>query len=134
MHEMAICLGLLSEAARVALAHHATAVTRLSVQIGPLSGVQAPQLARAFHIARIGTLAETANLDIDATPVVVWCEPCGTETEVPPNALLCGDCGTWKVTLRSGNELLLKRVDLALADVDPHASALPPPSQGDRHV
>ena len=134
MHEMAVCQGLLSAAMQVAQAHGATALTRLSVQVGPLSGVEAPQLARAFVIARIGTPAETAKLDIEYLPVVVWCEACASETEVPPSALLCGDCGDWKVTLHSGNELLLKSVDLAVETAPAAEGASTMPSQGGNHV
>ncbi|MGB5559882.1 MAG: hydrogenase maturation nickel metallochaperone HypA [Paracoccaceae bacterium] len=134
MHELAMCQGLLSEVARLARVHGATAVTRLSVQIGPLSGVEASQLSCAFGIARIGTLAETAKLDIQVMSVGVWCEACAAETEVAPNALLCGDCGDWHVTLRSGNELLLKSVDLALETVTPAQGASTIPSWGGHHV
>lgn len=122
MHELAICRSLLSEAGRVAAAHRAAAVTRLSVAIGPLSGVEAAQLARAFDIARRGTVAEGAVLEVERTPVVVWCDRCGVESPVEPNALLCGACGTWKVGLRSGDELVLKRVTLADAPARPSVS------------
>jgi Zn finger protein HypA/HybF involved in hydrogenase expression len=33
---------------------------------------------------------------------------------VAPNALLCGKCSAWRVELKSGDELMLKRVELAL--------------------
>ena len=112
MHELSVCQGLLAEVQRVAAAHGATEVTGLVVAIGALSGVEAPLLSRAFGVARCGTIAERAVLRIDETPVVVWCGACGAETEVPANALLCGTCGTWKVDLRSGDELLLKSVEL----------------------
>lgn len=115
MHELAICQGLLTEVARVAAAHRATRVARIFVAIGPLSGVETPQLVRAFGVARTGTVAATAALVVETTPVVIWCDACERETVVPANALLCGGCGTWKIALRSGDELLLKRLELAEA-------------------
>jgi len=116
MHELSVCQSLLAEVERVADAHGATEVTGLVVAVGPLSGVEAPLLSRAFSVARAGTIAEGAMLDIEEMPVVVWCEACGTETAVAANALLCGQCGRWKVDLKSGNELLLKSVELATAE------------------
>tara|TARA_R110002094_G_scaffold17024_2_gene28564 strand:+ start:152 stop:553 length:402 start_codon:yes stop_codon:yes gene_type:complete len=115
MHELAICQSLLTEVAKVAAAHRTTVVTRISIVIGPLSGVEAPQLVRAFGVARVGTVAETATLVVEAAPVVVWCDICKLETAVPANRLLCGKCGTWKISLKSGDELMLKRVELAEA-------------------
>ncbi len=116
MHELAVCQSLLREIERVAAAHGATEVTGVLVAVGPLSGVEAPLLKRAFTVARAGTIAQNAELDVEEMPVRVWCESCGVETAVAANALLCGECGGWRVKLKSGDELLLKRVELANAD------------------
>lgn len=113
MHELAICQSLLMEVEKVAAAHGATRVTRISVAVGPLSGVETPQLVRAFGVARTRTVAETAALVVETIPVVVWCGVCMRESVVPANGLLCGECGTWKVSLKSGDELLLQRLELA---------------------
>ncbi len=121
MHEMAICQSLLSEVGRVAAENGAMAVTRVVVSVGPLSGVEITQLARAFDLAQRGTVAEGAELEIEDIPVTIWCAPCGIESRVEPNKLLCGGCGGWRVTLRSGDELLLKR--LSLVDAPERQSA-----------
>jgi hydrogenase nickel incorporation protein HypA/HybF len=113
MHELAICQSLLSEAGRLAALNSAREVTGIVVAIGPLSGVEPQLLGRAFSIARAGTLAERASLTIETAPVLVWCKACEIETQVEVNALLCGACGTWQVQLKSGNEMLLKRLELA---------------------
>ncbi len=113
MHELAVCQSLLSEVERVASAHGATAVSRIGIAVGPLSGIEAPLLDRAFVIARIGTLAREAELEIEEMPVTVWCAACATETRpAAANVLLCGRCGTWQVDVRSGDELILKQVEL----------------------
>lgn len=116
MHELAVCQSLLAEAERVAAEHHSAMITRLLVAIGPLSGVEAPLLCRAFEIARMGSLAEAAHLEIERCPVIVWCDACGIESEVELNALICFKCGNWKVTLRTGDELLLKSIELEEAE------------------
>ncbi|MCB1493360.1 MAG: hydrogenase maturation nickel metallochaperone HypA [Rhodobiaceae bacterium] len=113
MHELAVCQSLIRETEKVAEKHGARRVTRLVVAIGPLSGVEAPLLERAFEIARFGTVADGAVLEIETMPVTVWCGDCEAESVVPANALLCDRCGTWKVSVRSGDELLLKRLELA---------------------
>jgi len=113
MHELTICHSLLREAERIAKQHERKAVTALTIAIGPLSGVEAPLLERAFSIARTNTAAEFATLEIENLPVVVWCEDCALASTVRANALLCVQCGNWKVTLKSGGELLLKSVVLA---------------------
>jgi len=122
MHELSICQSLLREVERAAIANGSTTVTGIVVAVGPLSGVEAPLLARAFGVARMGTLAEQATLEVQTMPVIVRYRSCGAETTVAANALLCGTCGGWQVELTSGDELLLKRVELAV-DETPMAAA-----------
>ena len=116
MHELSVCQSLLRAAEKTAAEHGARGIVTVTVAVGPLSGVEAPLLARAFTVARMGTMAEGAELEIEAMPVRVWCEACEIETETAANALLCGGCGSWQVGLKSGDELLLKSLELAPAD------------------
>ncbi len=112
MHELSICKSLLREVERVAARNDAADVSKVTVTVGPLSGVEPMSLVRAFDVARMGTLAEHAVLEVETLPAVVWCRVCALETPVAANALLCGSCGTWQVELKSGSELLLTRVEL----------------------
>ncbi|HXZ47768.1 MAG TPA: hydrogenase maturation nickel metallochaperone HypA [Usitatibacter sp.] len=112
MHELSVCQGLVNEVARVAAAHGASRVTRIAVAVGPLSGVEAPLLERAFAVARAGTVADAAVLVTEATEVAVWCESCGAETVTAPNRLVCERCGGWRVEVRRGAELLLTSIDI----------------------
>ena len=116
MHELSVTQALLRQGETVAAPHDSHRVVAITLALGPLLGGEAPLLWWALPVARAGTIAEEAMLEIETMPVTVWCGACDAETEVAPNALLCGSCGTWRVDLRSGNELLLKRVELAAAD------------------
>jgi hydrogenase nickel incorporation protein HypA/HybF len=112
MHELSICQSLLEQVERIAAENRTTDVNRIFVTVGPLSGVEPALLARAFEVARLGTVAERAVLEIGTTRAIVWCEACASETPVAANSLLCGRCGTWQVELKFGDELLLTRVEL----------------------
>jgi len=103
---------MLDQVTAVARERNATAVTRIVVKIGVLSGVVPELLAAAFPVAREGTVAETAELVIDTVALRVTCERCGAESEARPNRLLCGSCGDEHTKLISGDELLLESVEL----------------------
>jgi hydrogenase nickel incorporation protein HypA/HybF len=112
MHELAVCQGLMRQVEQVAAEHGASAVEHIVLQVGGLSGVEPPLLERAFEVARVGTLAEEAGLEIRTGPVVVQCRECGGQSAVPPNRLLCTYCGEWRVRVVEGEELLLLSVEL----------------------
>jgi hydrogenase nickel incorporation protein HypA/HybF len=112
MHELSVCQGLLRQVEQVAAQHQANGVAKIVLRVGGLSGVEPPLLERAFEVARMGTLAERAELVIESGPVVVKCRQCGGSCAVPVNRLLCTDCGDWRVQVVEGEELLLLSVEL----------------------
>ena len=112
MHELSVCQGLLAEVERIAQANGGGRVSEIHLAIGPLSGVEAPLLERAFTISRAGTCAADAELTISAMPVTVRCRNCGGGGEAASNRLLCPECGDWQVDLASGDELRLTEVTL----------------------
>jgi len=112
MHELSLCQALLDQVDSVARQHGAVAVHRISLSIGPLSGVEPDLLAHAYALAKAGTVAENAELELARSPVTVQCADCGAETDVAPNRLRCGVCGANRVALVRGDELLLTRVEM----------------------
>ena len=112
MHELAICQSLMDQVESIALERNAQMVTTIIVGIGALSGVEAQLLKNAYSIASAGTVAEKAELVIENIPVRVSCSQCGSESDVLPNKLICKECGDWKTTLISGDELMLMSVEL----------------------
>ena len=118
MHELAVCQGLMRQVAQVAERERASRVTSITLQIGPLSGVEGQLLRDAFPIAAAGSIAEGADLHIEPMPIVVHCPRCGARSEVAPNKLVCGRCGDWRTRLVSGEEMLLKSLELQREGAD----------------
>ena len=112
MHELAVSVALIEEAERVARAHGAQRIAHLHVLIGPLSGVDGEQLARAYAVARAGSLTAEATLEWSAAPLRVCCEHCGALSEVCAQRLLCTACGSWRTRVVCGTELTLQSVEL----------------------
>ena len=112
MHELSVSLALIEEAERLAREHGARSVAHLRVRVGPLSGVDGEQLARAYQIARAGRLTAEATLEWSAAPVRVCCEQCGATTEAAAQRLLCADCGSWRTRVVSGADLTLESIEL----------------------
>lgn len=112
MHELSICQSIIQQVTEVALQNDAQKVTKVIVQIGPLSGVEAPLLERAFPIASAGTVAHNAILETQNVPIRIRCNLCSHENEAKINHLLCNACGSWQTSLLSGDEMLLRSIEL----------------------
>lgn len=115
MHELSVCLALLDEVERVALAADASAVRSITVRIGPLSGVESGLLSRAFEVARCGTIAQTAALIVEVAGVRVRCLECETDSDAAVNRLLCAHCGGYRTRVIEGEELVLSAVEMDVA-------------------
>jgi len=123
MHEYSVCMALLEQVERIAREQQAHRVERIVLQLGPLSGVEAPLLERAWPLAAAGSIAADAELVIDTAPVRVHCTQCGAESEAQPNRLLCASCGDYRTRLISGDEMLLANLELAQIDKQPVESS-----------
>ena len=113
MHEYSVCMALLEQVERIARDHRARRVERIVLQLGPLSGVEAPLLEHAWPLAAAGSIAVDAELVIETAPVRVRCTQCGAESEAQANRLLCASCGDYRTQLISGDEMLLANLELA---------------------
>ena len=105
-------MSLLEQVGAIAGERDATRVTRIELDIGPLSGVEADLLRNAYPIAAAGTLAEDAELLIHAADIIVRCSECGVESRATANRLVCGECGDFRTRVISGDELILRRLEL----------------------
>ena len=112
MHELAICQSLMDQVETIAVERNAISVTSIVIGMGPLSGVEAQLLKNAYPVASAGTVAEHAELVIEYLPVRVKCSQCGSESDALPNKLICKQCGDWRTTLLSGDEMMLMSVEL----------------------
>jgi hydrogenase nickel incorporation protein HypA/HybF len=122
MHELSVCESLLTQVRATAEANQASGVGRITVRLGPLSGVEADLLAQAFTIARAGPMTAAATLVIEPQPVRIRCRDCGNENDAPTNRLLCSACNSYRVDLISGDELLLAQVELQGIAAPPNSS------------
>lgn len=116
MHELSVCQSILSQAGRIARDNGAARIGQVTVQIGPLSGVEVPLLERAFEIASLAAGDGGILLRVETAPVKIHCASCDSESAAEPNRLVCSKCGNWRVRLVSGDQMILKSVELEMAE------------------
>ena len=116
MHELSVCQALLSQVAEIAAGRGATVVERITIEVGPLSGVEPVLLASAFTIVRAGSCAAQAALLIESTMVTIRCMSCNAQSQTEPNRLTCAVCGEFRTRIMAGDELRLRRVELRMPE------------------
>ena len=112
MHEMSICLAIVEEVERLVRNAGGRRAAAITVQYGPLAGVDRESLATCFPLAAEGSLAAGAQLVLQETACRVRCRNCGLEEEALRPFDGCRSCGTLQLELLSGKELLLRNVEI----------------------
>jgi len=113
MHEYSLIQALLARVETEAQAHRASSVSRLSVSIGELAGVEKSLFASAFDLCRCGTVCDGAELELDYVEARWACRVCG-RTVARGEVLSCPDCGS-PARLLTGDEIVLNRIEMEVA-------------------
>jgi hydrogenase nickel incorporation protein HypA/HybF len=119
MHERSLVKSLLRQIEEIAQRHRASQVTSVSVEIGPLSGVEAECVRLAYEELREGTCCEQALLVIEPSGLVIRCRECKLESQLESFLFRCECCGSGKVQLISGGTFRLLSITVQ-DSAEPH--------------
>lgn len=112
MHELSVCIALIDQVQSIAGSRNAAQVSKIVLDVGPLSGIEPELLRTAYPLAAAGTVAAAAELVIEDAKIVVHCSQCELDSDAAANRLLCGHCGDYRTRVVSGDELILRSVQL----------------------
>jgi len=112
MHEYSIVQSLLDQCEDIAKENEAKKVTKVTVKIGVMSGVEPDLLQRAFDTFKEGTMCEECEYIQYIQDVVVKCLTCGATSNVKDNEYCCPECQSIELDIVDGEELLLMQLEL----------------------
>lgn len=112
MHEAGIIRAILEIAEKEALGREAVGIGRIGVRIGQFRGVVREALEFSFEVLREGTLAATADLEVETIPLRLACNDCGEYPgEIGDLNFFCPVCG--KVAeIVAGREMDISYIEL----------------------
>ncbi|NOY54114.1 MAG: hydrogenase maturation nickel metallochaperone HypA [Deltaproteobacteria bacterium] len=116
MHELSVVQSLLETIESYAAEQKATTVTKVIVRNGPLSGVVPDLLRTTFDTFKEKTIAEDAELVIGENPLLIQCHDCKQEVRSMIQKFACPICGSRNVDARGGDDLILERLEMDVAD------------------
>ena len=112
MHEMALTTRMLELIEAQALQSGFRRVARVILEIGRLSGVEPEAIRFAFDVVTRDSVAEGAELVIEATPGRARCPACGAEAAVQACYDPCAACGGFPQEILAGRDLRLLALDV----------------------
>lgn len=112
MHEMGIAQNILDIVLEAANREGAKKISRIDLVAGELRGLVPMQMTFCFGIVAQNTIASSAYLNIEETPVTAHCEDCGVDFAVKEYQYLCPECNSTKVRVTGGSELRVKDIEI----------------------
>lgn len=112
MHELSLVASVFEVLEDEARKHDARRVTRVTLRVGAMAGIVPELLESAFETYQKGTIAETARLEIVVVPVRLRCPDCGGEAVREDTDFSCAGCGSRRVEIIEGRDLVVERVEL----------------------
>jgi len=116
VHELSLVASIFEIIEAEAAKHGAARVISVTLKVGVLSGAVPDLLVSAFEAYRQGTRAEGSRLDVVAVPIRLRCPDCGGSTVREDADFSCAACGSRRVEIVEGRELLVERIELETDD------------------
>jgi len=112
VHELSLIASVFDVLEEKAREHGAARVTKVVLKVGVMAGVVPDLLESAFDSYKKGTLAEEARLEIVRVPVRLRCPDCGGEMAREDTDFSCAACGSRRVEIVAGRELVVETIEL----------------------
>ncbi|MDR1152622.1 MAG: hydrogenase maturation nickel metallochaperone HypA [Bifidobacteriaceae bacterium] len=111
MHELSLCRSIYTIVRRAVPARRVVAIL---LDVGALRQVVPPTLECCWGIVTEGTALEGSDLRVRTIPGVLECAECGTRTEMGRQLrLACGTCESARVRVVTGEEFMVRSVDVS---------------------
>jgi hydrogenase nickel incorporation protein HypA/HybF len=112
MHERSLVRALLRQVQNLAAEHATSRVRQIRVRIGEFAGIEPDLLRSAYDDLVQNTEFHEAELKVDQVPLEAICQQCGQRFHVPEFHFQCPDCGSLRLTICGGEEMLLESVSM----------------------
>jgi hydrogenase nickel incorporation protein HypA/HybF len=113
MHEVGIMENTLAIALRRAADEGAHRIHRITMRIGPLSGIVPEALEFAFDVLTRGTIAERAEFKVERVPTICHCHTCRREFAPADFFCECPQCQRISAEVHQGRELELASLEVS---------------------
>ena len=113
MHELGVVFKVIDNLKEVAAENDLTEISKVTIGLGEVSTVIPEYLLDCFKWAkRKSPLVENCELEIETIPAVSYCEDCEKTYPTVEFAKICPHCHSEHTYLISGNEFVIKEIEV----------------------
>ncbi len=112
MHELSLAVDMVDQLEEALKKENATKITKISIILGAMSGVEKVPLEFAIPVAAEGTPLEGAVIEIEEVPLVLKCSDCNQENEAEDIVMICPNCNSMSVEIVKGKEFYIKSMEV----------------------
>ena len=112
MHEMALAQSIVDIIEAEASRQQFDRVSRITLEIGTLSCVDAHALEFGLDAVAKGTKAEGAHIEIVAPPGTAYCFGCQANITIARKGDPCPECGSYQVMVTGGEDMKIVSLEV----------------------
>ncbi len=113
MHELSIVTSIVESVTESLAAYPGAQVKEVRLRVGALASVIEDSLQFCYGIATEDTPLDGSKLVVKILPVVMHCEPCNADVELPGlQSFRCPQCGELVADMRQGRELEIDSIEI----------------------
>ncbi len=116
MHELSITESILNAALDEAQKNNADRIVSIYLCMGEISSIVPDCVREYFELLSEDTIAHGATLHFTTIPAVITCRECGNSFSIKGMRLLCPRCNSRKVSITSGREFYIDRLEIETDD------------------
>lgn len=117
MHERSLVQALLRQVTDLAAGYVGGEVQQVRVRVGEFSGVAPELLSTAYDELVQSTALQNSTLKIERVPLTATCQDCTNEFQIKGFRFQCDQCGSLRLSIQGGDEMLLDSVVIEEVEV-----------------
>jgi len=113
MHELGVVFYVVKDVKKVAEENDVAKVTAVTIQVGEVSGIVPEYLIDCWDWAKKKEpVMEDAEMKVEQIDAITFCEDCKKEYSTVEHGKTCPHCGSENTYLKTGNEFLIKEIEV----------------------
>ena len=111
MHELGLMDAMLRTVRRICEEEKLEHVSKITLEVGELSGIEIPYLYDGFNAVIYGTPFAETKLEVVTVPGILHCNDCDISFPLKDQELFCPECFGRNLTPIEGRDMMIREIE-----------------------